>query len=382
MTDRTADMSQNTLFPSISNKIADLEYSFKKFRRNNPDARVPLEHVPLVGTVKLDGTHGDIIINADNSISFQSHHVKNITPEKDNCGFAAFAASQTSTILALKEKYYAIFRSLNPTDPIDPSYPLILAGEWVGPGIQKGVALNRLPQKIFVICLVSVNGTWLPNDTVYSDIHAEEDGIYNISRSDFFYHSLSLTDIGSSEQMLQEFAHAAEDSCPFAQTFGINGRGEGFVYRAAPPYPQNEDFWLKVKGPLHKLRGGSNLLKDVASNLEEKEKVALLAEEVTSESQLEQGWEILREMHMKRSPTDLVQFREWVSEEVKKEEWKDIESQGVSWKMLKRAVEGRATAWYVKKVKGERGEGEEMPGPSKASKKKKKSTEKKTMLKD
>ncbi|MCJ1238548.1 hypothetical protein MMC14_006538 [Varicellaria rhodocarpa] len=327
--------------------MTDLVRNVNKYHQTSPNVSTPLTQIALIGTVKLHGTHGDILINEDNSITLQSRNTTNLTPEKVNWAFAAFAAfapSRIPSILALKDKYYSTFRSLNPATPIDPSRPLIFAGEWIGPGIQKGVAISSLPTKVFVICCVSINGDWLPNDGPYADLHAEEDGIYNISRAGFYHHSLSLTDTASSAQTLQDLANSIENSCPFAKTFNIDGGGEGLVT-------------AKVS------KGGPNR--------EVKEKAAPLAEKVTSENRLEQGWDFLRETYVERGVKSLGKFMQWVIGNVEKEERREIEGEGVEWKAVKKEVEGRARKWYLRKVEGEKGGNEvktmvDMNGETKA----------------
>lgn len=62
-------------------------------------------------------------------------------------------------ILRLRNLYVAKWKQLNPNVPINKGHPVIIAGEWVGPGIFKTVALNELPKRIFVIISVSVECT-------------------------------------------------------------------------------------------------------------------------------------------------------------------------------------------------------------------------------
>ena len=102
-----------------------------------------------------------------------------------------------------------------------------------------------------------------------------------------------------------------------------------------------------------------------------KEKAAPLAEKVTSENRLEQGWDFLRETYVERGVKSLGKFMQWVIGNVEKEERREIEGEGVEWKAVKKEVEGRARKWYLRKVEGEKGGNEvktmvDMNGETKA----------------
>ena len=157
---------------------------------------------------------------------------------------------------------------------------------------------------------------------------------------------------------MREFQFIADDieaRCPFAESLGIIGGGEGLVYRVAPAFPQHEDLFLKVKGPRHAMRGTPKTPK-YGPSANERWKAVQVAEEVASENRLEQGWDILREMNLKRSPTNLNDFVGWVVEDVEKEERKEIESEGVGWDLVEKEVKKRTQSWYIRKVMGEEDE--------------------------
>lgn len=179
--------NNSTLYPSIG-KLKDFLYEARKL--NKPSFE-------LIGTVKLHGTHADMVIDAKDAIGFQSRNQTDLQPEKDNEGFATFANPLKQDILALKNAYISRYRALNPSTPLETTYPVVIAGEFCGGKIQKKVALLQL-KKQFVIVSVNVNDTWLPDDE-YGDIHDESIGIYNISRAGFFYRTLQLQNPAESE---------------------------------------------------------------------------------------------------------------------------------------------------------------------------------------
>lgn len=239
----------STLFPKITGKCDEFVSNIERLR-SSTESFSKLETISLVGTVKLHGAHADIVIQNDNTITIQSRNQPCLSVEKnkDVNGVAAFLLPQRATILDLRARILARFLEINPGEKVDYTYPLIIAGEWIGPGIQKKVAINELPAKVFVLISININDTW-QDDELFADIHVEEKGIYNISRAGFFRHALLLNDIESLLKSLQPMTDAVEKECPFAKTFGITGRGEGIVWKALQP-SKDTNFWLKVKGPL------------------------------------------------------------------------------------------------------------------------------------
>jgi hypothetical protein len=244
----TEEARASTLFPKVTGKCDEFVFNIERLRSLS-ESFSKLETISLVGTVKLHGAHADIVIQSDNTITIQSRNQPRLSVEnnKDVNGVAAFLLPQRDTILDLKARIFARFLELNPGEKVD-ACPLIIAGEWIGPGIQKKVAINELPAKVFVIISININDTW-QDDELFADIHIDEKGIYNISRAGFFRHTLLLNDIESSLKSLQPMTDAVEKECPFAKTFGITGRGEGIVWKALQP-SKDTNFWLKVKGPL------------------------------------------------------------------------------------------------------------------------------------
>ena len=157
-------MAPSTLYPKIG-KLSDVIYRLRKFDKNL---------VTLSGTIKLHGTHADMVVKGD-EIQFQSRNRMDLTLENDNIDFVKFAQPLKSEILALRDLYITRYQSLNPGTTLLPEMPLIIAGEWCGSGIQKKVAITKLP-KHFVIVSVQVNGAWIL-DMDYKDIANESVGI-------------------------------------------------------------------------------------------------------------------------------------------------------------------------------------------------------------
>lgn len=253
LTMETSTTTPSTLYPKISGKHADFIANIEYHRENSPTFPKDATNIPLVGTVKLHGTHNDIVIHADNTIQLQSRNVANLGLENDSYNFAKIMIPLRPEILILKKRIHSRFKERNPGVAIEDEQPLIIAGEWIGPGVQKAVAISELPKRLLVIISLCINGKWQPDED-YADISHPEVGIYHVSRGGWYRGSIPLGDV---EQMkaaletLQPFGDEVERECPFGKTFGLIGQGEGIVFKPTlGTLGEDARFWLKVKGPL------------------------------------------------------------------------------------------------------------------------------------
>ena len=140
---------KDNLYPKIR-KLTDLVYKIKK---TFPDTTI----VQLTGTVKLHGTHADLVFDPiSDYIRLQSRNQLDLRPKQDNCGFAAFVhATKKDTLFNLRDITLEKYRRLNPDMEI--LGEVVVAGEWCGTGVQKKVAICNLP-KFFAIISIKVSG--------------------------------------------------------------------------------------------------------------------------------------------------------------------------------------------------------------------------------
>jgi hypothetical protein len=342
-----------TLFPKISGKHADFIANIYYVRENSPNFPKDATEIPLVGTVKLHGAHNDIVIHADNRIQLQSRNVPNLGLGHDSYDFAKRMLPLQPEILTLKEQIQARFKERNPGVEIEDEHPLIIAGEWIGPGVQKGVAISELPKRLFIIISISINGRWQPDDS-YADISHPEVGIYHVSRGGIFKHSVLLgseAEMEASLAALQPLADAVEKECPFAKTFGITGQGEGIVFKPTMGrLGEDARLWLKVKGPLA-MGGGLRIPKlKMEVGVEQLELAITFAEAAVTESRLEQGWDYLRETGVEREKKGVGPFLRWLNGDIEVEEKREIEDLGVDKGLLNKQVVYIGRAWYFKRV--------------------------------
>lgn len=340
-----------TLFPKITQHVAEVVKALKELGdgSNCLDSGTTVESVPLAGSVKLHGTHADILIYDDDRIVLQSKNVPNITIANDNLGFAAAMADKAAVILRLRDRYLARWDSLHSERSLDTAHPVLIAGEWIGTGVQKDVAITQLSRR-FVIISVSINGSWV-QDTAYADIEAPTSSIYNISRGGMFSATLHLRDISRTLSEVSPLAEAVASSCPFAASFDMHGEGEGIVWKpTAPHLNYNPAFWFKIKGGRFKPTFAP-APKNVPEGVQEKRDAAdRLATLWCSEVRMQQGWDLLREMGLRRDMKALSKFLKWVQSDVMVEERGYIQDNGVDEGTLRVGIAKVARVWYIQRL--------------------------------
>ena len=233
---------------------------------------------------------------------------------------------------------------------------VIIAGEWCGAGIQKGVAINQL-KRMFVVVSICVNGMWV-DDRAYADVVGEEEEevwIFHVAKGGWFERVVDLGDVRGSEREMEEVTERVVGVCPFAKKgFGVEGVGEGIVWKVRG-WEGDARFWCKTKGERwavsssHKLGGeggkGENLMGE-------------FAKAVVLEGRLEQGWGELREEE--RKAKGFGGFLKWLEKDVLAEEGLEMERLGIGQAGLGQAIAGVAKPWFWRRVEEYKREGAEM----------------------
>ncbi|KAG4442707.1 hypothetical protein IFR05_001814 [Cadophora sp. M221] len=362
--DENADSStplETTLFPKISGKVPELVRNYVYAHRippTSPEDKTVIiapgtpNLIHMMGTVKLHGTHADIVVYHDDTIRLESRNRLSLDAEIDNYGVAGHMLPLRVSMLALRDCILTRFKELNPGSEVLEEHPVIIAGEWVGPGVQKGVALAKLKSKYFVVISVAVNGKWVP-DELYSDIEDKEAGIVHVSRGGFFHEVLNIKNQESCRQKMMDLTLAVENECPFSKTFGIWGVGEGIVWKAAHPLGEDARFWLKTKGPLHRVSNTDDL-KEASPNTDEREKAKSFAEAAVTDMRLQQGWDYLGEMGIERNAKAVPKMMKWVCDDVMLEGKCVIEELGVDKGALNKAAGNMVRDWFLKQLMEEK----------------------------
>ena len=297
----------STLYPKITGKLRDLTDAIR-YNYAVQESTVP-QSIPFIGTVKLHGTHADILVDAFDHITYQSRNRIDITPESDNQGFAAFCASRGPRIKRLFASVRERWRELHASDKLGDG-SIVLAGEWIGQNVPRGVAISQLSRR-FVVCGIQINGVWEPMER-YVDIADEEAAIVNISRGGFYHLDLELADDGARfMEAAKKLTLEVEASCPFGRAMGVEGPGEGIVWVPAPSsvLPNTAALWLKTKGEHFAATNSMpNILPD---HVDRRARAKAFAAAACTKSRLEQGWQYLEEMGIERSMKGYAELLRW-----------------------------------------------------------------------
>lgn len=286
------------------------------------------------GTVKLHGTNAAIgrrlIMDPSvDEIWFQSRE-RIITPAKDNMGFAS--------------KYYGQPLETLLFDKLPEGEDVIIFGEWCGQGVQSTVGIGRLP-KMFVAFDVLIDGVWQDKSVVQS-VSCKELNIFNI----YDYHTEEI-DIDfafpeNAQNKLVELTTKVADKCPVANAFGVEGIGEGIVWRCVSDKNYADPgYMFKVKDERHATGAGKvKVLAEVdaqaVANIKE------FAELVVTESRCRQGLDKMRERGLTLDRSCIGHYINWVFDDVVKEELDVAMKSKIDLGKAKGAVTKLARDWF------------------------------------
>lgn len=364
---KVEDYQTKWKYPS-TNAIRTALSSLRRAIDSNSD-----EKVAYNVTIKMHGTNASVEEIGAKHNFYAKERQLDIT--HDNHSFMARNmhfdwASMFNQVRQIHNEYMGV--------EIDPETPIQICGEWVGQGIQKGVALSKVPT-MFVIFGVhfghrydtnqmwcdkgevtdeqllaireeinraSTLNYWLPNH-LFKDVKNHEARIFNVY--DFKHYILEVCphdqiDVEKFANQLDEIVQEIEKQCPVGEYFGEEGIGEGVVVT-----PRDRrlitDYGLsfKVKGDKHK---SSNSRERVQLSVEEIESLERFADYVCTESRFVQAaGEIVPEGEAPRMQM-MGEFIGWVCRDVVKEESDVLAENKLDWKKASKVIQFRAVNWF------------------------------------
>ncbi|MFO7563612.1 MAG: RNA ligase family protein [Enhygromyxa sp.] len=318
---------------------------------------VEIERVRYRGRVKLHGSNAAIVCRPD-GLRAQSRN-REITPEDDNLGFAGFALAEP-TVAAVRE----LEAELRELTRLEREQPLALFGEWIGPGVQKGVGVAELSGRQWVLFAVATRGEDEDRKQYFElpslgDRFAEL-GIYSIA--DGPQYSLEL-DFGSRAALelaadaIEEATAKIDERCPWAARFGVAGVGEGIVWQPLDRHFGDSELFFKSKGTRHQVaarkpksqRKGSLLDPEQLASVE-----AFVAYAVTG-PRLAQGLDYLREQGLAVEMRSLGAYLQWLAADIRRECAAELEHSELEWKQVARPINEAAKTFFRRALIGDLG---------------------------
>lgn len=245
-------MKQHISFPSIEQfrtivSNINRQATFKGLDENGEAVYDPLAIKPVLvckGTIKLHGSNSAICFNDTDGMWAQSRE-NIITVGKDNAGYAMFTESN-------KEVFKKLFEDIKQKYDIDTNiYTISIFGEWVGRGIQKGVAITELEKSMFIFGLkIAKPGDkdfvayWLDSSWIKSPEHR----IFNIEDYKTYSIEIDFNHPQLKQNEIIDMTLEVEEECPVGKAFGISGIGEGIVFKTEY---KGQRYMFKSKGEKH-----------------------------------------------------------------------------------------------------------------------------------
>lgn len=299
------------------------------------DEGKPFPVVRYRAKVKLHGTNCAIQTHGD-GVFAQSRSTM-LTPEADLNGFAAWLRD-----------HRAYFTGLRPG--------LVIFGEWCGPGVQRGMAINEVKRRQFAVFAVRDGERMvfdpdelralLPAAGAPADLHVLpwEGDAFTVDFAD-------RTSLEATAAALNQRVEAVEREDPWVQrTFGISGLGEGLVLyplgvndEPAPSAPEAFGaLMFKAKGEKHRTVGARAAVQVDASKAASLDEFVNL---VVTEPRLQQGVDTVCGGAF--GTNKIGAFLAWVAADVRKESVAELEAAGLTWAQVEKPVQARARAWFL-----------------------------------
>jgi len=333
-------------FPSIEAFYQVARY----LKKINKDPEYPEEYkvkTPIWyrGTVKLHGTNASIHHSSDDNVICQSR-TRVITPEVDNAGFASFVAENRNAVLE-------ICKEAREKNEIAPEKDLVIYGEWIGPGIQKGMAINSLPERQWVIFGFKVidgeDQQFIDYTPEYED-RFKEQNIFSIFDGDMTLIRVDFDNPESSLSYIERITEETEKECPWGRKFGLKGIGEGVVWVPTGNLFGRTELSFKSKGEKHKeikSKNKNELEPEILNSINEFVNFSL------TENRLNHGIEAIKEAGHVFETKSLGHYLKWIAADIQRECRFELEDNKLEWKMVSKSINEKARKFFINKVNSE-----------------------------
>jgi len=310
------------------------------------NAEMPI--VKFSGSIKLHGSNAGICFSNKTGIYAQSR-TSVITVDKDNAGFAFFVESKKDIFQNIMNQIIEKY-NIN----TDENY-IALFGEWVGPKIQKGVAISQLPEKSLFIFGIKIRPFDEDKNSYWVDekgFKSPENRIYNINDYKTYEINIDFNKPGIAQNQIKEWVDEVEKECPVGKEFGISGIGEGIVW--VGEYKGSIQRF-KTKGDKHAGKSKVKTIKKVDN--EKINKINEVAVKVLPTWRLEQMYTEVMDI-MNGGVGDVKKtgnFLKAVIQDVNKEDLDIIIDSGLEPKECNKTISNLARKWLFDKLDEEAG---------------------------
>lgn len=283
--------------------------------------RKNLKTVDLVGTTKIHGTNGAVVVSKSGESWCQSRN-RVLDIGSDNHGFAAWCESRDifdpSVLFFCMENYDADY--------------IVAYGEFCGGNIQDSVGMTGAEKAFVVFSVVAVKETG--DEFIFTDLqkvcvdpveYSADSRVFDVRDFGLMCETINFN-VADEVNALMKYVDQIENKCPVAAVLNEGSEctvGEGVVWKA---YSGGEYVgFFKMKGEKHTRTGKrTKSLEDRFSEAARSE-FGEFALRLANEDRLMQGIEYLKEMQKDTDdPRNIGEYIKWVQQDILKEHKDDI----------------------------------------------------------
>jgi len=275
------------------------------------------------GTIKLHGTNSAIVKYKDGHYEYQSKD-RLLSIESDNYRFMLTMTNRDID---------KIFEGIEFNDSC------AIYGEWCGSGIQKCVAISKLPV-MWVIFAIRIDDVYKPIEQ-FKHLKNEDKKIFNILQFENYELDIDFNKPEIAQNKLVELTIKVEEECPVGKYFGIGGLGEGIVWEYID---DTKRYIFKVKGEKHQ---NSKVKKLASIDTEEVENVKEFVEYAVTENRMQQGIDKMKELGNPLDKSTTGEYIRWVYSDVMKEEQDTIIKNGIDPKKMGSFISNKARIFWM-----------------------------------
>ena len=281
------------------------------------------------GKIKLHGTNAGIRICGRKVVAQSRSQI--VTVMDDNAGFARWVESNLDYWKGVSDDEITVF------------------GEFCGPGIMKGTAVNRIPHKVFAVFAILKDGDLITDPGAIEALLPSRPSDVHVLPWHGEAFMVDFTDRETLRTVAEKLSAIVDDVEPIdpwvKRTFDVEGLCEGIVYYPGAgetlPVKFFSELAFKAKGEKHKVvktREAVQIAPEVAADIDAFVKMFV------TEARLEQG---LAACGNSTEMKNVGPFLKWMSQDVLKESTDELEAAGLTWEQVQKGVQTVSRSWFI-----------------------------------